>query len=104
MSQIHSLSSRIDSLVPHDEPLLIGGDFNDWRGRLSKPLQQKVEVTEVFQKMHGAHARTFPSWLPALRLDRIYFRNMEPRAARTLDRAPWTQLSDHVALYAEFAI
>jgi endonuclease/exonuclease/phosphatase family metal-dependent hydrolase len=104
MSQIESLSSRIDSLVPHDEPLVIGGDFNDWRGRVSAPLEKKVEVKEVFQTVHGAHARTFPSWLPALRLDRIYYRNLLPRSARTLGDRPWSQLSDHLALYAEFGI
>jgi endonuclease/exonuclease/phosphatase family metal-dependent hydrolase len=104
MSQIRSLSERIDSLVPHDEPLVIAGDFNDWRCNVTGPLREQVEVTEIFQDMNGAHARTFPSWMPALRLDRIYFRSLQPKAARTLNEKPWSSLSDHVALYAEFGI
>lgn len=101
-AQIERLCDRIEAAVPHDEPLIIAGDFNDWRNRLSTPLQKKVEVKEAFQATQGAHARTFPSWLPALRLDRIYFRNVKVLKALALSGTPWNQLSDHVALYGEF--
>lgn len=102
MKQIQRLCDRIDSHVPHREPLLIGGDFNDWMSRASAPLRQRLEVEEAFQSLHGAHARTFPSWLPALPLDRLYYRGMRPLQAKRLSRAPWNELSDHTALYVEF--
>ncbi len=103
-SQIEWLCKRIDSLVPHDEPLIIGGDFNDWRLRVSSSLERRVEVKEVFEELYGSCARTFPSWLPTLRLDRIYYRNMKAERGKTLTGRPWNQLSDHAALYAEFKV
>jgi endonuclease/exonuclease/phosphatase family metal-dependent hydrolase len=100
-SQIRQICRRIDSLVSHDEPLIIGGDFNDWRTKLTGPLMKQAEVREAFLELHGSHARTFPSWLPALKLDRVYFRKLALRKASTLSGPPWSQLSDHAALYVE---
>jgi endonuclease/exonuclease/phosphatase family metal-dependent hydrolase len=101
--QVLKLCDRIESHVPHDEPLIIGGDFNDWRGRASAPLEQKLDVKEAFRSLHGQHARTFPSWLPAFRLDRIYFRGLLVEDAQCLNERPWNELSDHAALVAELA-
>lgn len=101
--QTQRLCQRIESHVPHGEPLIIGGDFNDWRRRVSSPLKSKLEVREAFLELQGNHARTFPSWLPALRLDRIYYRGMNARSARTLTGHPWNELSDHIALLVELA-
>src|SRR5688572_1158129 len=39
-NQVQRLCERIDAMVPHDEPLVIGGDFNDWRLKLSAPLKK----------------------------------------------------------------
>lgn len=99
--QTQRLCGRIESHVPHGEPLIIGGDFNDWRRRVSVPLRGKLEVREAFQELQGSHARTFPSWLPALRLDRVYYRGMRAKSARTLTGPPWSELSDHIALLVE---
>ncbi len=104
MLQIHRLCSRIESHVPHDEPLIIGGDFNDWRQKASHPLQKKLDVQEAFLKTQGEHARSFPCWLPALRLDRIYYRGVRVQNAQCLTEKPWNQLSDHAALFAEFQL
>ena len=100
-SQIQQICQRIDRLVPHDEPVIIGGDFNDWRGRVSKPLERKAELKEAFLELTGSHARSFPSWMPTLRLDRIYYRGVKLLNAEALTGLPWSQLSDHVALYAQ---
>lgn len=102
--QVNRLCDRIDTVIPHDEPLLIAGDFNDWRLKVTKPLQEKVEVREVFDALHGSHPRTFPSWMPFLKLDRIYFRNLNPVSALSFTGKPWNELSDHTALYSEFNI
>jgi endonuclease/exonuclease/phosphatase family metal-dependent hydrolase len=103
-AQIRVLCRRINELIPDDEPMVIAGDFNDWRGRATQSLQNMIEAREAFQVLSGAHARTFPSWLPALRLDRIYFRGLRPLSARCLAGRPWSQLSDHTALYAELDV
>jgi endonuclease/exonuclease/phosphatase family metal-dependent hydrolase len=101
MQQVLKLCSRIESHVPHDEPLIIGGDFNDWRGKVSSPLERNLDVSEAFRSIHGVHARTFPSWLPALRLDRIYYRGLSAQSASCLNERPWSELSDHAALVAD---
>jgi endonuclease/exonuclease/phosphatase family metal-dependent hydrolase len=104
LAQIQKLCQRIEEKVPHDCPLIIAGDFNDWRENLSRPLEEILEVREVFKEVHGAHARSFPSWLPLLPLDRIYIRGLNIVEARCLQGSPWNQLSDHNALYAELEI
>jgi endonuclease/exonuclease/phosphatase family metal-dependent hydrolase len=101
-TQAKSLYHRIAQLIPKDEPLIIAGDFNDWRGNISPVLQKEIQVREAFETLHGASARSFPSWLPALRLDRVYYRKMQVQSAQTLEGPPWSQLSDHLALSVEF--
>ncbi|HAR41144.1 MAG TPA: hypothetical protein DCS07_00670 [Bdellovibrionales bacterium] len=101
--QILKLCERIESHVPHIEPVIIAGDFNDWRARASDVLKNELNVSEAFQKAEGDHARTFPAWLPTLQLDRIYFRGMDLRSAQCLTGDPWNALSDHAALSAELS-
>jgi endonuclease/exonuclease/phosphatase family metal-dependent hydrolase len=103
-TQIRSLCARIETHVPHEDPLVIGGDFNDWMLKCSRPLQRLLDVREAFAESAGAHAKTFPSWMPSLRLDRIYYRGMDLGSTQVLTGKPWSQLSDHVALYAELSI
>jgi endonuclease/exonuclease/phosphatase family metal-dependent hydrolase len=103
-TQIRRLCNRIESHVPHGDPLVIGGDFNDWLLKATQPLSKALEVKEAFAETSGGHARTFPSWMPSLRLDRIYYRGMKIRGALALGGKPWSELSDHVALYAELTI
>ena len=46
--QLSTLAKRIKSHVPSSEPLIIAGDFNDWRGRAEYYLHQDLGVEEVF--------------------------------------------------------
>jgi endonuclease/exonuclease/phosphatase family metal-dependent hydrolase len=96
--QMRRICDRIESHVPHDEALIIAGDFNDWRVKLSRPLGSRLDVTEAFEELHQKHARTFPIWMPYLRLDRVYYRGLHARAARIMTGRPWTNLSDHAPL------
>ena len=71
--------------VPMNEPLVIAGDFNDWRHKANRALVDELEVVEVFEAVKGRAARTFPSVMPVFRLDRIYARGLEGgRGARAL--------------------
>lgn len=101
--QLATLVRRINSHVPHDEPLVIAGDFNDWRGYAERHLNNDLGVSEVFRTLQGGHARTFPALLPMLRMDRIYSRGLEVIACEQLHGHPWRRLSDHIPLMAEFA-
>jgi len=102
--QIVTLSQRINSSVPRNEALIIAGDFNDWRSRAELYLCQELGIREVFKDSHGAYARTFPSWLPMLSMDRIYYRGLDIIESKPLHGKPWSRLSDHAPLLAEFKI
>ena len=43
--QLSTLAKRIDSNVPHTEPLIIAGDFNDWRGKAERHLTAELGVS-----------------------------------------------------------
>jgi endonuclease/exonuclease/phosphatase family metal-dependent hydrolase len=68
--------------VPRAAPLIIAGDFNDWRHRANRQLIDQLAVVEVFEAVKGRPARTFPSVLPVFRLDRIYARGLDVIDAR----------------------
>jgi endonuclease/exonuclease/phosphatase family metal-dependent hydrolase len=103
-SQISKLCRRIDTLVPHDCPLIVGGDFNDWREKASGILGQTLQLEEAFLQQTGSHAKTFPSWLPVLKLDRLYFRGLECRESRLGSEQEWKGLSDHLPIIADFKL
>lgn len=100
--QFEVLAARIDSHVPRDEPLIIAGDFNDWRRRAGQHLHTGLGVEELFLELEGCHARTFPIWQPLLPMDRIYYRGVAPVACQRLSSGAWRDLSDHAALMGVF--
>lgn len=81
--------------LPPQAPVIVAGDFNDWR------LKADAVLCEHLIEAFGKPARSFPARLPLLRLDRIYLRNAVPGAAQVLSKYPWSHLSDHVPLAAE---
>lgn len=100
--QLSRLKDRILGAVPADAPVLICGDMNDWFQQANSMLVEELGVKEVFESLTGRHARTFPSWLPLMHLDRIYFRSLTLNSASILKGPPWNRLSDHLALMADF--
>ena len=99
--QLELLRHRIERLVPRYDPVIIGGDFNDWRLRASGHLAQILGLSEVFENMHGRPARTYPAMMPFFQLDRIYTRGFGVKQAlKHVDRR-WAKLSDHIALSAQ---
>ena len=99
--QLDMLTELIEREVPQDAPLLVAGDFNDWRQYAHRKLERDAGLREVFISASGRAARTFPVRFPILRLDRIYVRNLEAAQPRVLTCAPWTRLSDHAPLQIE---
>lgn len=99
--QLSRLAEYVNEEINAKDALVIAGDFNDWRGRASSYLGQHCGMREVFEFSKGAAARTFPSWLPLLRMDRIFVRGCEVSDCWHLHGSPWKGLSDHVPLLAE---
>lgn len=122
LRQTQSLIEAVETTAPRDAPLLIAGDFNDWTNALSKSLRERLNVSEVFDKRLSARsfgdylrrlsgrgprkspARTFPSAMPVLQLDRIYVRGFEISHATVLHGASWARLSDHAPIVAELTL
>ncbi len=128
--QADALIERIRSTVPDDAPLIIAGDFNDWRNRLGSQLADGLGVTEAFE-MGGTHespfprinarlpsvmrdllamrqrnsmpapARTFPAMFPMFRLDRVYLRGFSVEDAVVMAGEGWRRLSDHAPIVAD---
>jgi endonuclease/exonuclease/phosphatase family metal-dependent hydrolase len=99
--QLDAIAARLEQLAAKDLPLIVAGDFNDWRGRATRILETSLGMREVSVATRGRHARTYPSALPVLRLDRIYVRGFEVLGARVHRGAPWSLLSDHLAVSTE---
>ena len=100
--QIQTLIERIADHVPQDEPVIIAGDFNEWRLEALESFEQQLELQEVFKSLHGHYAKTFPAIKAALCIDRIYYRGLTCQTSRCLNEKPWRHLSDHLPLLAQF--
>lgn len=102
LTQLKQLCARVRRMVPENEPLLIAGDFNDWRKKAGPILDEELGLKEAFVETKGHHARTFPSVFPVVALDRIYFRGLQCKNAGVIFSPLFGKLSDHLPLIAEF--
>jgi endonuclease/exonuclease/phosphatase family metal-dependent hydrolase len=73
------------------------GDFNDWIWRGS--VQNAIHRALPGRTWH----RTFPSWLPMIRLDRVYCRPRDALVASFTDREA-RALSDHLPVFADVKV
>lgn len=103
-AQARKLREYVERRVPARAPLVVGGDFNDWRKRISRELSGALGMREAFRVAHRRYARTYPSRFPILHLDRIYFRGCAVESARRCAGKPWRSLSDHLPLVADFRL
>jgi endonuclease/exonuclease/phosphatase family metal-dependent hydrolase len=101
--QLDLLCAHLDAAVPADEPLIVAGDFNDWRSAGHRRLL-RCGLTEVFEASRGRLARSFPVHWPLLPLDRIYVRGLVIVEAGVHSAAPWSRLSDHAVLSARLSL
>lgn len=105
--QLNELADYISGVTPPTAPLLIAGDFNDWRNHAGDILAQRLGLHEVFthSNLHGITkvarpSRSYPAALPLFRLDRIYQRGLTIINAQRHSGPPWSEISDHAALSA----
>jgi endonuclease/exonuclease/phosphatase family metal-dependent hydrolase len=108
LQQIDLLSrSHEFSAVEEDTPMVVGGDFNDWRSLLWPTFTNGFGfrcATDSKTGRRGAIA-TYPSFSPQGGLDRIYFRGpLELLAARRCRLQVSRVASDHLPVIAEFKL
>lgn len=99
--QIGALIERLLREVPPQAPVVIAGDFNDWRNRAGRQLDTGLGLIEAFSDHRGRSARSFPSSFPLFRLDRIYVRGFRVQHTEVHQGLPWSRISDHAALSAQ---
>jgi endonuclease/exonuclease/phosphatase family metal-dependent hydrolase len=102
--QMDALATRLEAIVPAGAPLIVAGDFNDWRNRAHDLLAERLGLAEAFTTRADDEtsrpSRSFPSALPVLRLDRIYVRGFAVQRTEVHFGKPWSSISDHAALSA----
>jgi endonuclease/exonuclease/phosphatase family metal-dependent hydrolase len=101
--QLEWMAERIRSAVPKKGPLIVAGDFNDWSKKASEYLKAELGLYEVFEQLEGRPARSYPAQMPLFTLDRIYVRDLGVDSVERHVGAPWSRLSDHVALAARLS-
>lgn len=95
--QVDQLKAYIDREIPHHEPLIVAGDFNDWGSRLSRLLAHAG-----LREWDRGRTPTYPSRLPLAQLDHVYARGLQPVSCMVPRGRIWRQMSDHLPLVAEF--
>jgi endonuclease/exonuclease/phosphatase family metal-dependent hydrolase len=98
--QLVDIANYIERHIPINAPLIIAGDFNDWSTRSGRVFANRLKLHEVFEHHHGKPARSFPAWLPMLRMDRIYVRGFNIKHVEVHSGAHFLNLSDHAILTA----
>ncbi len=101
--QLEWMVDRIRKAVPKEGPLVVAGDFNDWQRKASDYLATELGLYEVFERAEGKLAKSYPAQMPMFTLDRIYVRDLNVEAVERHAGAPWSKLSDHVALAARLS-
>jgi endonuclease/exonuclease/phosphatase family metal-dependent hydrolase len=106
MKQIDLLArSHEFSGVPEGTPVLVGGDFNDWRSLLWPVFTGPLGFHCAVEGRNGGRQflATYPSFSPQGALDRIYFRGPLGLASVRRCRLQVSRVaSDHLPLIAEF--
>lgn len=95
--QVNRLAEFVEQVIPTSDRLIVMGDFNDWHSRLHEPMAQMGFRTTPERCL------TFPARWPALPLDRIYARGMEPMKAWVPQGREWARCSDHLPLVMEWS-
>jgi endonuclease/exonuclease/phosphatase family metal-dependent hydrolase len=101
--QAERLGSYVRQSVPHNAPLVVAGDFNDWGDRLD-PLMHAAGLTRARAPGCRRPPQTFPSLLPVFALDRVYLRGLHCQATQVPRGAMWARMSDHLPLVAELEL
>lgn len=102
--QLQWLSAEVESKVGPRDPVIVAGDFNDWRQRLSESLILRMNFSEIGLAATGRHLKTYPSWFPFWSMDRVYVRDIQVVEAQVLKGHEWRRMSDHLPLVADLEI
>ncbi|MFN4327243.1 MAG: endonuclease/exonuclease/phosphatase family protein [Limnobacter sp.] len=96
--QAEQLVSHVQRHTDPHLPLIVAGDFNDWRRKLGPVLRAGLKAHEVIPDQHArrwVRVGSFPARWPVLGLDRVFVRGFEAVKAVVPHGPQWSALSDH---------
>lgn len=102
LARSHELSA-----IPEGTPVLVGGDFNDWRSLLWPVFTGPLGFHCATEGRNGVRRflATYPSFSPQGALDRIYFRGpLELASIRRCRLQVSRVASDHLPVIAELDV
>lgn len=102
--QVKRLIEYIRSEIPTGDPLILAGDFNDWRKSAHRQLKRDCDLIEASEALTNKLAVTYPAILPMLPMDRIYLRGFEVSSIQVMAESGWRAVSDHCAIVAEISL
>lgn len=100
VEQYQKINAVIGKMSPNQEHIILAGDFNDWNLKASPHLFGENELHDAYKSLHKDYPKTFPSFFPFIKLDRIYTRGLKIEKAEVLKK-DWVNISDHLPLYIE---
>ena len=99
--QLKMLETFMNDKIPKEAPIVLAGDFNEWRTNNNGKYPILLSLVDAAMTTQGKMARTYPSYLPILPLDRIYLRGMKAVRSKIYNKGIWSKLSDHAAFFTE---
>ena len=88
----------------HDEPLILGGDFNDWRNQLWPRWFRDRGFHYATRHQRAFGIRTFPSYSPLGALDKVFVRGLRVLNAARSKMAITRVASDHLPVIVELEL
>lgn len=102
--QVDALCALVRARAADGGPVVIAGDFNDWREVLTPELERRLGVRDVFLEAGTLRRATYPAARPVFSLDRIYCRGLRVVDARVLPAESWATPSDHAPIVADLEL
>lgn len=102
--QTRRLLHHIKTKIPESAPLILAGDFNDWRRKSHRVIQRQCGLIEASETIRQRLPATYPAMLPLLAVDRIYLRGFRVESSSVLRDTAWRQVSDHCAVVANVVL
>jgi endonuclease/exonuclease/phosphatase family metal-dependent hydrolase len=96
--RVHALTERIRGDGAPDAPLVLAGDFNDWRSKADTVAAEELGMVEVFSRPVGRPARTFRRCCRSSGSTAFTPRAWTSSIPTVHLRVPLARLSDHAAL------
>jgi endonuclease/exonuclease/phosphatase family metal-dependent hydrolase len=92
--------------VVDSTPVLVGGDFNDWRSLLQPFFTDALGFRCATERKSGAYRciPTYPSFSPQGGLDRIYHRGLKLHSVHSCQIRTARIASDHLPIVADFRL